>query len=238
MVEKRAENLANLCEKAMQAKAGATKVTSRNCARIIDELEATLDAIGAEMEVLGALARGSRSRLFLALHERSRQAREWLFAMVDAEAATSTKLRGTGRDAGRVDGLGLIDGQQGLAVRRGTQHATSISGLTSMVCPVGEQQDARLECVPTRVSLVCSWQRPPRAAGAGGSRHFAPRKDSSALGPLEHPPPLAVGLAPRVGLHLAPVPAVARLVGRAAPLADHAFKARASQLPTTAPRHP
>ena len=122
MVEKRAENLANLYEKAMQAKAGATKVTGRNCARIIDELEATLDAIGAEMEVLGALVRGSRSaaRLFLALHERSRQAREWLFAMVDAEAATSTKLRGTGRDAGRVDGLGLIDGHEGRAVRRGT----------------------------------------------------------------------------------------------------------------------
>ena len=45
VVEKRAENLANLYEKATQAKAGATKVTGRNCARIIDELEATLDAI-------------------------------------------------------------------------------------------------------------------------------------------------------------------------------------------------
>ena len=61
--------------------------------RILDELEAEIDAIRAEMEVAGSLVRGRNrphwaAHLFLTLDRRSLKTRELLHAMRDAESAT------------------------------------------------------------------------------------------------------------------------------------------------------
>ena len=68
-----------------------TKITGRARERIVDEMEATLDAVRAEMELLGPLVRGrnpSAAKLFLALDRMSRETRDLLFAMEDAKNAT------------------------------------------------------------------------------------------------------------------------------------------------------